>query len=92
MCGVLRIALYFFEFALEPKFLEGVADAKVVMAHYLLAVKVKGLVQSLAMCLAVLQNMHSLLSKHHFHTAGSNLLSLPRTNGTVVVDIELKDF
>ena len=92
MCGVLRIALYFFEFAVEPESLKGAAGAEVMIADCSLAAKDKGLVQSLAMCLVALQNMHSLLSRCHFHSARSNLLSLPRTDSAVVADIELEDF
>ena len=36
--------------------------------------------------------MHSLLSRYCFHSIRSNLLSLPRTNGTVVTGIELENF
>ena len=39
-----------------------------------------------------LQNMHSLLSKYYFYSARSNLLSLPRTEDTIVADIELENF
>ena len=92
MCEVLRIALYFFEFAVESKSLEEVADAEIVVAAYPLAAEDEGLVQSLAMCPATLQNMHSLLSKCHFCSARSNLPSLPRTEGAVVAGIELEDF
>ena len=92
MCRVLRITLYFFKFTVEPKSLERVADAEVIVADHPLAIKDKGFVQSLTMCLAALQNMHSLLFKHRFHSARSNLPSLPRTKGMIVADIELKDF
>ena len=44
------------------------------------------------MCPAAPQNMHSLLSKHRFHSAGSNLPSLPRTESAVVASVELEDF
>ena len=77
---------------MEPKSLERVADAEVIVADHPLAIKDKGFVQSLTMCLAALQNMHSLLFKHRFHSARSNLPSLPRTKGMIVADIELKDF
>ena len=77
---------------MESKSLEEVADAEIVVAAYPLAAEDEGLVQSLAMCPATLQNMHSLLSKHRFHSAGSNLPSLPRTESAVVIGIELKDF
>ena len=92
MCRVLRIALYFFKFAVEPKSLEGVTGAEVIVTNYPLAVKDEGLVQFLAMYPAAPQNIHSLLSKHRFRSAGSNLLSLPRTEDAVVASIELEDF
>ena len=92
MCGVLRIALYFFEFVVESESLEGVTGAEVVVAARPLAAEDEGLVQSLAMCPAASQNIHSLLSKHRFHSAESNLPSLPRTEGAVVAGIELEDF
>ena len=44
------------------------------------------------MCPVAPQNMHSLLSKRHFCSAGSNLPSLPRTESAVVAGIELEDF
>ena len=72
MCGVLRIALYFFEFVMEPKSLEGVAGAEVMVADCPLAAKDEGFVQSLAMCPVAPQNMHSLLFKHRFYSARSN--------------------
>ena len=77
---------------MEPESLERVAGIKVMMADHPLAAEDEGFVQSLAMCLVALQNMHSLLFKHHFHSARSNLLSLPRTEGAVVVGIELENF
>ena len=92
MCKVLRITLYFFEFAVEPESLEEVAGVKIMVADCPLAAKDKGFVQSLAMCPVASQNMHSLLFKHRFYSAGSNLLSLPRTKGAVVTGIELEDF
>ena len=92
MCRVLRIALYFFKFAVELKFLEEVAGAEVIVAARPLAVEDDGFVQFLAICLAAPQNMHSLLSKRRFHSAGSNLPSLPRTEGAVVAGVELEDF
>ena len=44
------------------------------------------------MCPVAPQNMHSLLSKHCFHSTGSNLISLPRTDSMIVAGIELEDF
>ena len=79
MCEVLRIALYFFKFAVEPESLEGVAGVKIIVTDRPLAAKDEGFVQSLAIYPVTLQNMHSLLFKHHFYSARSNLLSLPRT-------------
>ena len=92
ICRVLRIAFYFFEFAVEPKFLERVTGAEIIVADHPLAAKDEDLVQSLAMCPAAPQNIHSLLFKHYFHSARSNLPSLPRTESAVVVGIELEDF
>ena len=92
MCEVLRIAFYFFKFTVESKFLERVVDVEITVADHPLVAKDKDLVQSLAICLAASQNMHSLLSRYCFHSIRSNLLSLPRTNGTVVTGIELENF
>ena len=77
---------------MELKFLENVADAGVVIAAHPLAADNEGLGQSFAIYLAASQNMHSLLSKHCFCSAGSNLPFLPRTESAVVVGVELKDF
>ena len=77
---------------MKPEFLEEVAGIKVIVADHSLIAKDEGFVQSLAMCSAASQNMHSLLSKCRFHSAESNLSSLPRTEGAVVIDVELKDF
>ena len=77
---------------MEPESLEGVAGAEVVVAAHPLAAEDEGFVQFLAICLAAPQNMHSLLSKHRFHSAGSNLPSLPSTKGAVVVGVVLEDF
>ena len=77
---------------MEPESLEEVAGVEVMATDRPLAAEDEGFVQSLAICLAVLQNMHSLLSKHCFHSARSNLPSLPRTESAVVADIELEDF
>ena len=92
MCRVLRIAVYFFKFAVEPKSLEGVAGVEIMVVAHSLAAEDKGFMQFLAIYPAAPQNMHSLLSKHRFHSAGSNLPSLPRTESAVVIGIELKDF
>ena len=92
MCKVLRITLYFFEFAVEPESLEEVAGVKIMVADCPLAAKVKGFVQSLAIYPVTLQNMHSLLSKHRFYSVRSNLPSLPRTESAVVMGVELEDF
>ena len=92
MCRVLRIALYFFEFTVEPKSLEGVTGAEIIVTDHPLAAEDKGLMQFLAMYLAAPQNIHSLLSKHHFRSAESNLPSLPRTEDAIVASVELEDF
>ena len=92
MCKVLKIALYFFEFTMQPKSLESMTGIGIVMAAHPLAAKDEGLMQSLAMCPVAPQNMHSLLSKHCFHSTGSNLTSLPRTDSMIVAGIELEDF
>ena len=49
MCRVLRIALYFFEFTVESKSLEGVTGAEIIVTDHSLAAEDKGLVQFLAM-------------------------------------------
>ena len=77
---------------MESESLEGVTDVEVMVADHPLAAEDEGFVQSLAMYSVALQNMHSLLSKYHFCSAGSNLPSLPRTKGVVVVGIELENF
>ena len=92
MCRVLRITLYFFEFTVELESLERAAGTEVMIAVHSLVAKDKGLVQFLAMYLVAPQNMHSLLFKHCFHFAGSNLLFLPRTDSAVVIGVELENF
>ena len=77
---------------MEPESLEEVAGVEVMATDRPLAAEDEGFVQSLAICLAAPQNMHSLLSKRRFHSAGSNLPSLPRTEGAVVAGVELEDF
>ena len=77
---------------MELKFLESAIGVEVMMAACSLAAEDEGLGQFFAMCPAALQNMHSLSSRYHFHFARSNLLSLSRTEGIVVIDVELKNF
>ena len=88
----LRIALYFFKFTVKLEFLKSATSVEVMMAACSLAAEDKGLGQFFAMCPVALQNMHSLLSRYHFHFVRSNLLSLSRTEGIVVIDMKLKNF
>ena len=53
MCEVLRITLYFFEFAVKPKLLEGAADAKVIVTAHSLAAENEGSEKSFVIYLAV---------------------------------------